>query len=333
MTLNEFLDEWNSESPLVLVHTSGSTGAPQPLWVEKERMKASAMMTCRFLGLKQGDTALLCMPLQFIAGKMMAVRALVGGLELETIAPCGHPMAVAQHIPTFAAMVPLQVYNSLQVEEERERLQQIRQLIIGGGIVSDEVERQLSTFPHAVWSTYGMTETLSHIAMRRLNGKEASEWYCPLPSVNVSINEEGCLVIDAPLVCSQPLTTNDMAVMAPDGRHFRIIGRKDNIICSGGIKIQIEEVERLLQPHLNTPYIITRTRDDKYGEVVTMLIEAPLTSELNHRLNSIFEEVLPLYARPRRILSINHLLLTATGKPARAEAEQGANSHRKDGDS
>ena len=283
--------------------------------------------------LKQGDTALLCMPLQFIAGKMMAVRALVGGLELETIAPCGHPMAVAQHIPTFAAMVPLQVYNSLQVEEERERLQQIRQLIIGGGIVSDEVERQLSTFPHAVWSTYGMTETLSHIAMRRLNGKEASEWYCPLPSVNVSINEEGCLVIDAPLVCSQPLTTNDMAVMAPDGRHFRIIGRKDNIICSGGIKIQIEEVERLLQPHLNTPYIITRTRDDKYGEVVTMLIEAPLTSELNHRLNSIFEEVLPLYARPRRILSINHLLLTATGKPARAEAEQWANSHRKDGDS
>ena len=333
MTLNEFLDEWNSESPLVLVHTSGSTGAPKPLWVEKERMKASAMMTCRFLGLKQGDTALLCMPLQFIAGKMMAVRALVGGLELETIAPCGHPMAVAQHIPTFAAMVPLQVYNSLQVEEERERLQQIRQLIIGGGIVSDEVERQLSTFPHAVWSTYGMTETLSHIAMRRLNGKEASEWYCPLPSVNVSINEEGCLVIDAPLVCSQPLTTNDMAVMAPDGRHFRIIGRKDNIICSGGIKIQIEEVERLLQPHLNTPYIITRTRDDKYGEVVTMLIEAPLTSELNHRLNSIFEEVLPLYARPRRILSINHLLLTATGKPARAEAEQWANSHRKDGDS
>ena len=236
-------------------------------------------------------------------------------------------------IPTFAAMVPLQVYNSLQVEEERERLQQIRQLIIGGGIVSDEVERQLSTFPHAVWSTYGMTETLSHIAMRRLNGKEASEWYCPLPSVNVSINEEGCLVIDAPLVCSQPLTTNDMAVMAPDGRHFRIIGRKDNIICSGGIKIQIEEVERLLQPHLNTPYIITRTRDDKYGEVVTMLIEAPLTSELNHRLNSIFEEVLPLYARPRRILSINHLPLTATGKPARAEAEQWANSHRKDGDS
>ena len=333
MTLNEFLDEWNSESQLVLVHTSGSTGAPQPLWVEKERMKASAMMTCRFLGLKQGDTALLCMPLQFIAGKMMAVRALVGGLELETIAPCGHPMAVAQHIPTFAAMVPLQVYNSLQVEEERERLQQIRQLIIGGGIVSDEVERQLSTFPHAVWSTYGMTETLSHIAMRRLNGKEASEWYCPLPSVNVSINEEGCLVIDAPLVCSQPLTTNDMAVMAPDGRHFRVIGRKDNIICSGGIKIQIEEVERLLQPHLNTPYIITRTRDDKYGEVVTMLIEAPLTSELNHRLNSIFEEVLPLYARPRRILSINHLLLTATGKPARAEAEQWANSHRKDGDS
>ena len=333
MTLNEFLDEWNSESPLVLVHTSGSTGAPQPLWVEKERMKASAMMTCRFLGLKQGDTALLCMPLQFIAGKMMAVRALVGGLELETIAPCGHPMAVAQHIPTFAAMVPLQVYNSLQVEEERERLQQIRQLIIGGGIVSDEVERQLSTFPHAVWSTYGMTETLSHIAMRRLNGKEASEWYCPLPSVNVSINEEGCLVIDAPLVCSQPLTTNDMAVMAADGKRFRILGRKDNIICSGGIKIQIEEVERLLQPHLNTPYIITRTRDDKYGEVVTMLIEAPLTSELNHRLNSIFEEVLPLYARPRRILSINHLPLTATGKPARAEAEQWANSHRKDGDS
>ena len=254
-TLNEFLKEWHSDSERMLVHTSGSTGTPKPLWVEKRRMTASARTTCRFLGLKPGDTALLCMSLDYIAGMMMAVRAEVCGLHLVEVTPSGHPLADLESAPTFAAMVPMQVFNSMQVPAEREILKQIKHLIIGGGAIDDDLAAELKGFPYAIWSTYGMTETLSHIALRRLNGPEASEWYTPLDGVSVGLSPDGCLTINAPEVCASTLVTNDIADIDSDGRHFRIHGRKDNVICSGGIKIQAEEVERIVasggkRPHL-----------------------------------------------------------------------------------
>ena len=168
-SLADFLAEWFSASEQVLVHTSGSTGTPKPMWVEKQRMMASACLTCSFLGLQENDTALLCMPLKYIAGKMVVVRALVYGLNLIVSPPSGHPLANLSASPVFAAMIPMQVFNSLQNLHEQTLLKEIKHLIIGGGAVDAEVEKQLQAFPHAVWSTYGMTETLSHIALRRLN--------------------------------------------------------------------------------------------------------------------------------------------------------------------
>ena len=193
MSLEKFLEEWNNDSPFVHVQTSGSTGAPKPMLVEKQRMLNSARITCDFLGLQEGDTALLCMSLDYIAGKMMVVRALERRLKLITVAPSGHPLSGMTDDIHFAAMVPMQVYNSIQEPAERERLMQIRHLIIGGGAIDDGLAAALSTFPHHVWSTYGMTETLSHIALRRLNGPDASEWYTPFPSVKVSLNADDCL--------------------------------------------------------------------------------------------------------------------------------------------
>ena len=145
MTLSEFMSEWNSPADRLLVHTSGSTGTPKPLWVEKHRMEASARTTCRFLGLRPGDTALLCMPLDYIAGKMMVVRALTCGLRLIAVPPTGHPLATVDDDVAFAAMVPMQVYNSLRVPEERRRLMAVRHLIIGGGAVSGSMEAELRT--------------------------------------------------------------------------------------------------------------------------------------------------------------------------------------------
>ena len=319
MVLAEFLREWNSPGDRLLVHTSGSTGCPKPLWGEKEKMKASARITCDFLGLNAGDTALLCMPLDYIAGKMMVVRALTCGLKLIEIPPAGHPLAClvgkGRRID-FAAMVPIQVYNSLQVPEERELLLTIRHLIIGGGAVDDAMEHQLRTFPNAVWSTYGMTETLSHIALRRLSGEEASLWYTPFESIKVSLNDESCLVIDAPRVCNAIITTNDIAEIAKDGRRFRIIGRKDNVIDSGGIKIQAEEVERLLHPYMPEPYLITKRHDSKFGEIVVLLVQS---SDIE-RAKEICRKVLPKYWQPRCILSVSAIPLTQTGKPDRARA-------------
>ena len=315
MTLEAFLDEWNNPSPTVLVHTSGSTGKPKPMLVEKRRMEASARITCRFLGLHEGDTALLCMPLDYIAGKMMVVRALTCGLRLVSTEPKGTPEW--DGFIDFAAMVPLQVYNLLNDPAGRQRLRQIRHLIIGGGAIDDALARQLADFPHHVWSTYGMTETLSHIALRRLNGPDASDWYTPFDGVTLSLTADGCLVINAPAVHDGPLVTNDIAECNTTQR-FRILGRKDNVICSGGIKIQIEEVERRLRPHLHVPYIITKAPDEKLGEQVVLLTESKAVGDVLAacRLH------LPKYWVPRRILSVDRLPLTETGKPARREAER-----------
>ena len=324
--MSNFLEEWNNDSEYVEVKTSGSTGEPKRMLVEKRRMLNSARITCDFLGLKAGDTALLCMSTDYIAGKMMVVRSIERGLKLIEVPPCGHPLNNSQLSARlcrlaqprivncqldFAAMVPMQVYNSLQVPEEKERLMAIRHLIIGGGAIDEAMEAELRTFPHAVWSTYGMTETLSHIALRRISGPEASEWYMPFPAVKLSTTNEGCLVIDAPEVCAQTLITNDIVELKSDGR-FRIRGRKDNVICSGGIKIQIEEVEQTLKKYMRVPYIISKRKDEKFGEIVVLLTEGD-TAEAQ----TICEQVLPKYHQPKVYLHVNQIPLTETGKPAR----------------
>ena len=335
MTAEAFLDEWSNASDRILVHTSGSTGQPKPLWVEKRRMEASARITCDFLGLQPGDTALLCMSPDYIGGKMMIVRALVRHLQLFTVPPSGHPLSAEslsacaqfQALPdgidspiTFAAMVPLQVYNTLQQPDERRRLMQVRHLIIGGGAIDSALAAELRLFPYAVWSTYGMTETLSHIALRRLNGPEASDSYRPFPSVHVSLSADGCLVIDAPAVCDAPVVTNDVAELLPDGS-FRILGRRDNVICSGGIKIQAEQVERQLQPWMKSPFLITKRDDAKFGQLVVLLTEGnPAEAQ------AVCERVLAKYHRPRIVLHVSRIPLTPTGKPARKQAEQLAQS-------
>ena len=363
MSLEEFLSEWNNDSPFIEVKTSGSTGEPKRMLVEKRRMLASARITCDFLGLRPGDTALLCMSLDYIAGKMMVVRALERHLTLTTIPPTGHPLSTPAlrssshippstfhlppstfhlppstfhlppstfhippstfhiphstfHIPHFLALVPLQVYNTLQVPEERERLMQVEHLIIGGGAIDEAMEAELRQFPNAVWSTYGMTETLSHIALRRISGPEASEWYTPFPSVHLSLSDEGCLIIDAPEVCAETLITNDIAELAPlgEGRGvaFRILGRKDNVICSGGLKIQAEELERQLRPHMRVPFIISKRPDEKFGEIVVLVTEGSPTEA-----RTISERILPKFHQPKEYVHLDHIPLTETSKPAR----------------
>ena len=333
MTLEDFLSEWNNDSDRVLVHTSGSTGKPKPMMVEEKRMLNSARITCDFLGLKPGDSALLCMSLDYIAGKMVAVRSIERHLHLISVSPSGHPLKDENKEITFAAMVPMQVYNTLQVPEERERLCHIRHLIIGGGAIDAALEKELKSFPGniAIWSTYGMTETLSHIALRRINGDEASEWYQPFDSVRISQTEEGCLVIDAPQVCAETLVTNDIVEIEPyiynkvEKLRFRIKGRKDNVICSGGIKIQIEEVETLLKPHLEKPFVLAKKKDGKFGEIAVLLtededikkVEATVRRLLSDESEKSSDHKKYKYWIPKEFRYVEHLPLTETGKPKR----------------
>ena len=310
-----FLQEWFNDSPLLAVHTSGSTGMPKKLMVRKEQMMQSARLTCEYLNLQAGDTALLCMNLRYIGAMMVVVRSLVAGLNLIVRPASGHPLSDIHEPLKFAAMVPLQVYNTLQVLEEKERLKQTDILIIGGGAVDVGLEADIQSLPGAVYSTYGMTETLSHIALRRLNGTAASERYYPFSSVNLSLSPENTLVIDAPLVCDGVLQTNDIARIYPD-KGFIILGRKDNVINSGGIKIQAEEVEKLLRPFISVPFVITSVPDQRLGQAVTLLIEGRAdTEEIENRLQTI----LTPYYRPKYILTTDCIPQTGNGKVNRAE--------------
>ena len=299
-----FLNEWFDASPVITVHTSGSTGVPKELVVRKDRMMQSARLTCEFLNLQAGDTALLCMNLRYIGAMMMVVRSLVAGLNLVVRPASGHPLSDVEVPLKFAAMVPLQVYNTLRVPAERKRLEHTDILIIGGGAVDDSLEAELKTIPIAAYSTYGMTETLSHIALRRLNGEAASKCYYPFPSV------ENTLIVKAPLICDDVLQTNDIACLCSDGG-FTIAGRKDNVINSGGIKIQAEEMENRLQPFIPVPFAVTAVPDPCLGQALTLLIAGkPDIKELENKLQAVLET----YYRPKHIFITELIPQTENGK-------------------
>lgn len=305
-----FLNEWFDASPVITVHTSGSTGVPKELVVRKDRMMQSARLTCEFLNLQAGDTALLCMNLRYIGAMMMVVRSLVAGLNLVVRPASGHPLSDVEVPLKFAAMVPLQVYNTLRVPAERKRLEHTDILIIGGGAVDDSLEAELKTIPIAAYSTYGMTETLSHIALRRLNGEAASKCYYPFPSVELSLSAENTLIVKAPLICDDVLQTNDIACLCSDGG-FTIAGRKDNVINSGGIKIQAEEMENRLQPFIPVPFAVTAVPDPCLGQALTLLIAGkPDIKELENKLQAVLET----YYRPKHIFITELIPQTENGK-------------------
>lgn len=317
--MTRFETAWQDDRATIEVHTSGSTGEPRAMLAEKRRMAASARATIQALGLRLGDTALLAMPLRYIAAQMVMVRSFVGGLQLVPVAPCSRPYATLHEAPAFAALTPMQVYNTLHGSaHERTLLRRTRCLLIGGGAISSAIETELRSFPHAVWSSYGMTETLSHIALRRLNGPEAGEAYHPLPGVSVSLSSEGTLVIDAPAITPQRLVTHDRARLLPDGG-FVILGRLDNVICSGGIKLQVEQIERRLAD-MPCAFVVTAVPDDRLGEAVTLLYTA--ADDRSDDLEARCRERLERYEVPRHLWRVDRLPLTETGKPARAEVRR-----------
>lgn len=322
MTVEEFLAQWNDASPTMEVRTSGSTGTPKLIYIEKERMRASARMTCDFLGLKPADTALLCMPLDYIAGKMMVVRALERNMKLLSVEPSGHPLAdntlsdLNEGFVHLAAMVPLQVWNTLRVPEERERLHHIKHLIIGGGAIPQELEQELRTIPINVWSSYGMTETLSHIALRRIS----EDYYSPLPGISLSQDLDDCLIINAPALCAQTLYTNDIVRFHGKDR-FQVIGRRDNTICSGGIKIQIEQVEAWLQSIGIDNIMVTYREDKVLGQALVYLTTDEIDTDML-RKSVPTDTPNSKFWLPRHIVKVPSLPLTPTGKPDRATAKQ-----------
>lgn len=313
--LADFLEAWWEPAPTMPLQTSGSTGAPKLMHASKAAMAASAAATCRTFGLQPGDSALLCLPLRYIAGKMMVVRALVGGLHLVTAEPCSTPLDGLREPVDFAPLVPLQAAATLALPDGAEQMSRVRTVLLGGGFVDTALEEQLRHLPCRVFTSYGMTETLSHIALRATNGPQRSKLYTPLPGVKLSLTPAGTLRISAPYLDIHELVTNDLAELAPDGR-FRILGRADAVINSGGIKIRAEEIERELHRLTGLPVLALPMPHERLGQCVALLWEGPevAAATLQAACNR-----LPRYHRPHLICR-GTIPRTESGKPARAQA-------------
>lgn len=312
-----FLDEWNGPAKTVSVKTSGSTGIPKIFEVEKDRMKNSAEMTCEFLNLSKGDRALLCLPVEYISGKMMVVRSLVSQMKLFTTHPSTIPLTEITESFHFCAMTPLQVENSL------DKIHLIKNLIIGGAAVSESLKKKIFNSLEGkdsttVYETYGMSETLSHIALKQLY-PVAEEFFTIFAGVEISLDERGCLVISAPKLNPETLKTNDL-VELKNNKQFRFLGRIDNVINSGGAKIFPEELEALIKKTLTNEVVFTSVPDETLGNKLILVIVGEESEDLNQKLSEIrFEKS---YHKPKEIIYIDKIPRTPNGKVDRLKLKE-----------
>lgn len=305
----QFIIQWFNSDDFVWAHTSGTTGKPKPVKLPKKLMKLSAHSTVDFLGLKQGDNALLCLSVSYIAGKMMVVRAMECGLNLLLCEPGVESLRnIDSHIH-FCAMVPYQVSQSL--EKFPNIFSHIETLIIGGARVGNKLLEKIQNIPTRCYSTYGMTETMSHIALMRLNNEKEESFMC-LPNIDISLDVRGCLVIKS--WGGEKIVTNDIVEKVAEDK-FVWLGRYDNVINSGGIKLIPEKLEQKVSELFTHRYLFSSVSDEKLGDKLVLVIESkPFSEEKINELKFHLSCKLGKYEMPKDILFVNKFKETTSGK-------------------
>lgn len=315
-TLYSFLSDWFSSSDVMVVKTSGSTGKPKDIELKKEYMINSAKATGNFFNISEKTTALCCLPIEYIAGKMMIIRAMTLGWHIDLIEPVSNPLEEINKSYDFSAMVPLQLQNSI------EKLHLIDQLIVGGGVVSYDLEQKIQGLSTKVYASYGMTETITHIALKKLNNfghsvprfRDVSEsHYKILPNIRISTDNRNCLIIDAPYVSDETVITNDIVDIISD-TEFQWKGRFDNVINSGGVKLHPEEIEKKLSCHITARFFVAGIEDENLGQKLVLIVEGNPTS-----INLSQVVSLTKYEVPKKVIFINKFEETETGKIQRKQ--------------
>ncbi|MBJ2125116.1 AMP-binding protein [Flavobacterium sp. IB48] len=297
-SIGEFFLDWFDKKDYIEMTTSGTTGLPKLVRLQKQAMIQSALATGDFFDLKPGDKALLCLPTQFIAGKMMLVRSLILGLELDVVSPSLHPLALNSTTYDFVAMVPLQVQNSI------EGLSKVRKLIIGGAKLDSALEEKLLPLKTEIYETYGMTETITHIAAKRLGDSVFSI----LPNVKISQDDRQCLVIHVATISDEPIVTNDLVELLNE-QQFKFLGRIDNVINSGGVKLIPEQIEAKLIGKINNRFFVTGLPDTTLGEKLVLVIEGE-----KQEFAPDFFDVLGKYEKPKEIVFVSKFKENENGK-------------------
>ena len=310
-----FIKEWFADSKTVKVQTSGSTGTPKVFDIEKERMQYSAKKTCDILGLKEGNSALLCLPVDYISGKMMVVRAIERKLKLVVNTPSAKPLSDLNEEIDFCAMSPLQVENSL------DKIHLIKNIIIGGASVSESLKIKISQTlrnsetQSSIFETYGMSETLSHIALKQIY-PSAEDYFKVLEGVEISLDERSCLQIFAPKLNPELLKTNDL-VEINDGKEFRFLGRIDNVVNSGGLKIYTEQLESLVKKEIPNEVVFVGVADEILGQKLVLAIEGEQNKEITQQLEKIIYP--SKNHQPKEIIFIEKFPRIPNGKIDRRE--------------
>ena len=302
--VGDFLLDWFDSKDYLEMQTSGTTGDSKTIRISKQAMVKSALATGDFFGLEPGDKALQCLPVKYVAGKMMLVRGMILGLDLEFVAPSSQPLLNNEIDYDFVAMVPLQAQNSIN------ELKRVKKLIVGGAALSKSLEKQLLKLKTEVYETFGMTETITHIAARKLGDKA----FTVLPNVTISYDDRNCLVIHAPNISDDVIVTSDIVELVDENK-FIFIGRIDNVINSGGVKLIPEQIENKLASKINQRFFIASKPDSEYGEKVVLVIEG----EKQVLEDTIYED-LDKYERPKEVLFIPKFKETASGKIMRKES-------------
>jgi len=322
----DFIKEWLSDSKTVKIQSSGSTGIPKVFDIEKSKMLNSAEMTCDFLGLKEGDIALICLPIEYISGKMMVVRSILRKLKLKIVEPSTNPLENINEEIDFCAMTPLQVENSL------DKLHLIKKLIIGGASVSETLKNKISktlkpsNAQTQIFETYGMSETLSHIALKQVFPNQ-EDWFKVFEGVEISLDERDCLKIFAPKLNSEVLQTNDLveinhfdSAQYDSKNQFRFLGRIDNIINSGGAKIFPEELEKLVKQNIPNEVIFLGINDEKLGQKLILIIEGENDENLKSKIQNL--EFQKSFHKPKEIIFVEQIPRTPNGKVNRLELKK-----------
>jgi o-succinylbenzoate---CoA ligase len=311
-----FCQKWLSGQQEFILKTSGSTGEPKPIGLTRFQMEASAKLTGKTFDLKKGDKALVCLNVEYIAGVMMLVRGIVLGLELTIIEPNGNPLDNLKNREfDFAAFVPLQLQNIIQNKNHIEILNKMKAIIVGGAAVNEVLEEEIQSLTVPVYSTYGMTETVSHIAIRRLNGTEWSNNFQVLEGVTIGVDGRNCLNISADASNNELVQTNDIVEII-DEKEFKLLGRFDNIINSGGVKIQLEKVEKVIEKFIpNKRFFAYGLPDLSLGQKLILVIETEsLSDDLKENIFIDLKNALSKYEIPKQVFTINHFSETPTGK-------------------
>lgn len=312
-------NDWiNQDNTKFEVQTSGSTGVPKKITLTREQIKASVHLTQDYFHLRQGQVAILCLDPKYIAGRMMIIRALEIGLDLICVPPTADPLAqlqFLQHI-SFAAFVPYQLEAILKSNQSIVQLNKIEKIIIGGAKIHNEIMDAIQSLPSKFYETYGMTETISHVAIKKLNPLEST--FKTLSGISISIDERECLVIEAKHLGNQPIVTNDIVELS-GSKEFQLIGRADNIINSGGLKIFPEALEEKLKDvkanWSGKRFFIAGIEDGSLGQRVVLVIEIDgLSEEEKSQILTQLKQHLPKWQVPKEIICLKEFERTDNGK-------------------